>query len=41
MSILAGLFVWRFVPETAGHSLEAIQQLWQRRVAALSAAPRV
>jgi SP family xylose:H+ symportor-like MFS transporter len=28
MSVLAGLFVWRFVPETAGRSLEAIQQLW-------------
>jgi SP family xylose:H+ symportor-like MFS transporter len=31
MSILAGLFVWRFVPETAGHSLEAIQHLWRGR----------
>jgi SP family xylose:H+ symportor-like MFS transporter len=30
MSILAGLFVWRFVPETAGHSLEAIQDVWRR-----------
>jgi SP family xylose:H+ symportor-like MFS transporter len=28
MSILAALFVWRFVPETAGRSLEAIQNLW-------------
>jgi SP family xylose:H+ symportor-like MFS transporter len=28
MSILAGLFVWRYVPETAGRSLEAIQHLW-------------
>lgn len=28
MSILAALFVWRFVPETKGQSLEAIQHLW-------------
>jgi SP family xylose:H+ symportor-like MFS transporter len=28
MSVLAGLFVWRFVPETAGRSLEAIQEVW-------------
>jgi len=31
MSILAALFVWRFVPETKGHSLEAIQHLWTKR----------
>jgi MFS transporter, SP family, xylose:H+ symportor len=30
MSVLAGLFVWRFIPETAGRSLEAIQELWGR-----------
>ena len=30
MSLLAGLFVWRFVPETAGRSLEAMQELWTR-----------
>ena len=28
MSVLAALFVWRFVPETKGRSLEAIQGLW-------------
>jgi SP family xylose:H+ symportor-like MFS transporter len=28
MSVLAALFVMRFVPETKRHSLEAIQQLW-------------
>ena len=28
MSIFAALFVWRFVPETKGQSLEAIQHLW-------------
>jgi SP family xylose:H+ symportor-like MFS transporter len=27
-SIAAGLFVWRYVPETNGRSLESIQQLW-------------
>jgi MFS transporter, SP family, xylose:H+ symportor len=31
MSLLAALFVWRFVPETKGHSLEAIQHLWTKR----------
>ncbi|MDB5449917.1 MAG: D-xylose transporter XylE [Phenylobacterium sp.] len=30
MSVLAALFVWRFVPETKGRSLEAIQHLWER-----------
>ena len=30
MSFLAALFVWRFVPETKGHSLEAIQHLWTK-----------
>ncbi len=37
MGILAGLFVWRFLPETAGRSLEAIQDLWHRP--ATAAAP--
>jgi hypothetical protein len=36
MSILAGLFVWRCVPETSGRSLEAIQELWQRPAARLA-----
>jgi SP family xylose:H+ symportor-like MFS transporter len=30
MSILAALFVWRYVPETKGRSLEAMQHLWGR-----------
>jgi SP family xylose:H+ symportor-like MFS transporter len=30
MSILAALFVWRYVPETKGRSLEHMQHLWRR-----------
>ncbi|HMI36470.1 MAG TPA: D-xylose transporter XylE [Steroidobacteraceae bacterium] len=30
MSILAALFVWRYVPETKGRHLEQIQNLWRR-----------
>ncbi|MGH8012005.1 MAG: sugar porter family MFS transporter, partial [Candidatus Binataceae bacterium] len=29
MSILAALFMWRFVPETKGRSLEQMQTVWQ------------
>jgi hypothetical protein len=28
MSVLAALFVIRYVPETKGRSLESIQELW-------------
>ena len=38
MSIFAALFVWRFVPETKGRSLEHMQQLWGRRETAAAAA---
>lgn len=31
MSVLAGLFVWRFVPETKGRSLEQMEGLWSGR----------
>jgi SP family xylose:H+ symportor-like MFS transporter len=31
MSVLAALFVWRFVPETKGRSLEHMHHLWSRR----------
>jgi SP family xylose:H+ symportor-like MFS transporter len=30
MSILAAVFVIRYVPETKGRSLEAIQDLWHK-----------
>ncbi len=30
MSLAAAVFVWRFVPETRGKSLEAMEQLWAR-----------
>lgn len=30
MAVLSGLFVWRFVPETKGRSLEAAEELWAR-----------
>jgi SP family xylose:H+ symportor-like MFS transporter len=33
MSLLAALFVWRYVPETKGHSLESIQHLWTKQPA--------
>jgi MFS transporter, SP family, xylose:H+ symportor len=29
MSVCAALFVWRFVPETKGRTLERIQELWK------------
>jgi SP family xylose:H+ symportor-like MFS transporter len=38
MSLLAALFVWKLVPETKGHSLEAIQHLWIKKPADLVAA---
>jgi SP family xylose:H+ symportor-like MFS transporter len=31
MSILAAVFVWKFVPETKGKSLEAIEHLWKKK----------
>ena len=37
MSVLAGLFVWRFIPETAGRSLETMQEIWLGRKPAGSA----
>ena len=30
MSILAALFMWRFVPETKGRSLEQMEKLWHK-----------
>jgi SP family xylose:H+ symportor-like MFS transporter len=34
MSVLAALFVIRYVPETKGRSLEAIQDIWSKGRAA-------
>ncbi len=31
MSLLAALFVWKFVPETKGKSLEEMEQLWEKK----------
>jgi SP family xylose:H+ symportor-like MFS transporter len=41
MSLLAAWFVWRFVPETKGHRLEAIQSLWTKHPEAAPASDRV
>ena len=30
MCVLSFIFVWRFVPETRGHSLEEIQEMWNK-----------
>jgi len=30
MCVLGFIFVWRFVPETRGHSLEEIQEMWNK-----------
>jgi SP family xylose:H+ symportor-like MFS transporter len=31
MSLLAAIFVWKFVPETKGKSLESIEHLWRKK----------
>jgi hypothetical protein len=38
MSVLAALFVIKFVPETKGRTLEAIQDIWEQRVGSGTAA---
>lgn len=30
MGILAALFMWRFVPETKGKTLEAMEKIWEK-----------
>ncbi|ATH59065.1 MULTISPECIES: D-xylose transporter XylE [Staphylococcus] len=30
MSILSGLFIWKFIPETKGKTLEEIESIWQK-----------
>ena len=37
MSVLAAVFVIRYVPETKGRSLEAIQEMWGKPEAAAAA----
>src|SRR5262249_61704870 len=39
MSVLAALFVIRYVPETKGRSLEAIQDLWGKHDRPAAAVP--
>jgi SP family xylose:H+ symportor-like MFS transporter len=36
MSVLAAIFVIKFVPETKGRTLEAIQDIWEKRLPAKS-----
>jgi SP family xylose:H+ symportor-like MFS transporter len=31
MGILAALFVWKYVPETKGKTLEQIEKLWKKK----------
>jgi len=31
MSVLSALFVWRFVPETKGKSLEQMEAIWKKK----------
>jgi SP family xylose:H+ symportor-like MFS transporter len=31
MGILAAWFMWRFVPETKGKTLEEIEELWRKK----------
>jgi len=30
MSILSGLFVWKFIPETKGKTLEELENVWKK-----------
>jgi SP family xylose:H+ symportor-like MFS transporter len=31
MGILAALFMWKYVPETKGKTLEQIEKLWKKK----------
>jgi SP family xylose:H+ symportor-like MFS transporter len=31
MSLLAALFMWKFVPETKGRTLEQMESLWSKK----------
>jgi MFS transporter, SP family, xylose:H+ symportor len=39
MSLLSGLFVWRFLPETKGRSLDKMRELWTPRGPEVSGLP--
>jgi MFS transporter, SP family, xylose:H+ symportor len=41
MSLLPAWFVWRFVPETKGRRLEAIQSLWTKHPETTPAADQI
>ena len=30
MSILSGIFVWKFIPETKGKTLEELESIWEK-----------
>ena len=30
MSIISAIFMWKFVPETKGKTLESMEQLWKK-----------
>jgi SP family xylose:H+ symportor-like MFS transporter len=30
MSVLSALFVWKFIPETKGKSLEEMEKVWKK-----------
>jgi len=31
MSVLSALFVWKFVPETKGRTLEQMENMWRKK----------
>lgn len=31
MCVLSGLFVWKFLPETKGKTLEELEKLWKKK----------
>jgi SP family xylose:H+ symportor-like MFS transporter len=39
MSILSAVFIWKFVPETKGKTLEQMGGMWRKEVAVVSSVP--